>query len=79
MMKFDVILLEDARGGFIALCPSMPQCKARARSREAALQSLRNAIRNFLAPVLRISPELLSLNVSEQGAAAAGSSTRAAA
>ncbi|MCE5277047.1 MAG: hypothetical protein ABFD92_08190 [Planctomycetaceae bacterium] len=78
-MKFDAILLEDARGGFIALCPSMPCCKARSRSRDEALKSLRLAIKRFLAPVLRISPDLLSLNVQEHVAASEDIFGRAAA
>ncbi len=68
MVEFEAILTEDLDGTFVARCPSLPACRGAGDTPDNAIEGLRIAIHDYLAPVLRISPELMSLNVKDRTA-----------
>ena len=47
-MKFRVIIQQDEDGAFVAECPSLPGCISQGRTREEALENVRDAIRGYL-------------------------------
>ena len=47
-MKFRVIIQQDEDGAFVAECPSLPGCVSQGRTREEALENVRDAIRGYL-------------------------------
>ena len=47
-MKFRVIIQKDEDGAFVAECPSLPGCISQGRTREEALENVRDAIRGYL-------------------------------
>ena len=71
MMKLDATLMDDFHGGYIALCPEIAGCKVRGMTRDAALENLKKAVLESLAPTMRVSSELLSFRVTEQSPCAA--------
>jgi len=48
IMKFRVIIQQDEDGMFIAECPSLPGCVSQGKTREEALQNVRDAIIGYL-------------------------------
>ena len=47
-MKFRVIIQQDEDGMFIAECPSLPGCISQGKTREEALENVRDAITGYL-------------------------------
>ncbi|MCE5277380.1 MAG: type II toxin-antitoxin system HicB family antitoxin [Planctomycetaceae bacterium] len=68
MVEFEAILTEDLDGTFVARCPSLPTCRGAGETPDDAIEGLRMAIHDYLAPVMRICPELMSLNVKDRTA-----------
>ncbi len=64
-MKFSVQILANAKGGFTAVCLSLPGCAARADSRELAKKKLEDAIKGYLAAVSNFVPENLTQQLVE--------------
>jgi len=48
-LKLLVTLFQDEDGVFVAECPSIPGCVSQGKSEEAALNNVREAIRECLA------------------------------
>jgi predicted RNase H-like HicB family nuclease len=48
-MKIAVLILTRADGQFVAHCPSLPGCTARANTRESAEHKMRDAVAGYLA------------------------------
>jgi predicted RNase H-like HicB family nuclease len=44
-----VLLYKDEDGFWVAECPSLPGCATQGRSREEALENIREAIRGYVA------------------------------
>jgi len=44
MYKFKVILEPDEKGGYVAVCPSLPGCYSQGDSVEEALKNIKEAI-----------------------------------
>ncbi len=47
-MKFRVIIQQDEDGAFVAECPSLPGCISQGKTREEALDNIRDAITGYL-------------------------------
>lgn len=47
-MKFRVIIQQDEDGMFIAECPSLPGCISQGKTREEALENIKDAIAGYL-------------------------------
>ncbi|NIA11289.1 MAG: hypothetical protein GWP10_16585 [Nitrospiraceae bacterium] len=47
-MKFRVIIQQDEDGIFVAECPSLPGCISQGKTREEALENVRDAIKGYL-------------------------------
>ena len=47
-MKFRVVIQQDEDGMFVAECPSLPGCVSQGKTREEALENVRDAIRGYL-------------------------------
>lgn len=47
-MKFRVIIEQDEDGMFIAECPSLPGCISQGKTRQEALQNIKEAIEGYL-------------------------------
>lgn len=56
-MKLCVRIVQDRRGGFVALCPSLPGCVSKGGTVEDARKGLDDAIRGYLAAVSNFVPE----------------------
>ncbi|MFB3894407.1 MAG: type II toxin-antitoxin system HicB family antitoxin [Phycisphaerae bacterium] len=48
-MKIAVLILTRADGQYVAHCPALPGCVARADSRESAEHKMRDAVAGYLA------------------------------
>lgn len=59
-MKFSVQILVNPKGGFTAVCLSLPGCAARADTRELAKKKLEDAVKGYLAAVGNFVPENLA-------------------
>jgi len=46
--EFDVVILEDESGGYVALVPSLPGCHTQGESIDEVLDSVREAIELYL-------------------------------
>jgi predicted RNase H-like HicB family nuclease len=44
MQEFDVVLLEDETGGYIALVPALPGCHTQGETLEDTMKNVREAI-----------------------------------
>ena len=68
-MKFRILIQPDADGVFVAECPTLPGCVSQGNSRDEALASIADAIRGYLASLVKhgdpiplpISEEILDL------------------
>lgn len=49
-MTIKVVLERGESGGFVAHCPSLKSCWSQGRTREEALQNIREAIELYLEP-----------------------------
>ena len=47
-MKFRVVIQQDEDGMFVAECPSLPGCVSQGKTREEALDNIRDAITGYL-------------------------------
>jgi predicted RNase H-like HicB family nuclease len=47
-MKFRIIIEQDEDGMFIAECPSLPGCISQGKTREDALENIKDAARGYL-------------------------------
>ena len=47
-MKLRVIIQQDEDGMFVAECPSLPGCISQGKTREEALENIRDAITGYL-------------------------------
>lgn len=56
-MKLCVRIITNDRGGYTALCPSLPGCISRGDTREEARDRLDEAIRGYIAAVSNFVPE----------------------
>ncbi|MBN1350469.1 type II toxin-antitoxin system HicB family antitoxin [candidate division KSB1 bacterium] len=48
-MKYTVILTEDNKGNFYAKVPSIPDCSAKAKTKNEAINLIRNAISKVMS------------------------------
>jgi predicted RNase H-like HicB family nuclease len=48
-MRFRVLIETDEDGMFIATCPSLPGCVSQGKTREAALDNIRDAMAAYVA------------------------------
>ena len=48
-MKYRVTIEKDEDGVFVAKCPSLPGCVSEGRTREAALENIKDAIDGYVA------------------------------
>jgi len=64
-MKVCIRILQDDRGGYMAVCPSLPGCMSRGETREQAREKLNEAIRGYIAAVSNCVPETVVHEVVE--------------
>ena len=64
-MMLSIRIISDDRGGFTAICPTLPGCMSKGGTREEARQKLDEAIRGYLAAVNNFVPENLPPQVVE--------------
>ena len=48
-MKFRILIETDEDGVFVAECPTLPGCVSQGKSREEAIENIRDAIQGYLA------------------------------
>lgn len=48
-MKYRIIIEQDEDGIFVAKCPSLPGCISQGKTREEALENIKDAIEGYLA------------------------------
>jgi len=48
MYEFDVVILEDETGGYIALVPSLPGCHTQGDTLEELMKNVKEAIQLYL-------------------------------
>lgn len=53
--EFDVVILEDETGGYVALVPSLPGCHSQGDTIEEVLENIREAIELYLDMSSRVS------------------------
>jgi predicted RNase H-like HicB family nuclease len=58
-MKMCVHITSDGQGGYTALCPDLPGCSTRAKTREQVRDQIRKAIIGYLASLGNFVPENL--------------------
>ena len=69
-MKFRVLIEPDEDGIFVAECPNLPGCISQGRTRDEAIENIKDAIRGYLASLekhneavpLPITEELVEVN-----------------
>ena len=64
-MKLCVRIFQNEQGLFTALCPSLPGCTSRGKTREEACGKLDEAIRGYIAAVSNFVPEHVTHEVVE--------------
>jgi predicted RNase H-like HicB family nuclease len=64
-MKLCIRITVDSEGTYTAVCPSLPGCSCRGRTREEAKERLDEAIRGYIAAVSNFVPENLQHEVVE--------------
>jgi predicted RNase H-like HicB family nuclease len=47
-MRFRILIEQDEDGIFVAECPSLPGCISQGRTRNEALENIRDAIKGYL-------------------------------
>jgi antitoxin HicB len=47
-MKYRVVIETDEDGAFIAECPALPGCISQGKTRDEAVENIRDAIRGYL-------------------------------
>ncbi len=48
-LRFRVLIEQDEDGVFVAECPTLPGCVSQGRTREEALENIRDAIQGYFA------------------------------
>jgi len=48
-MKYRIVIEQDEDGMFVAECPSLPGCISQGKTRQEALDNIKDAIEGFLA------------------------------
>jgi antitoxin HicB len=48
IMKYRILVEQDEDGIFIAECPSLPGCISQGKTREEALENIKDAIKSYL-------------------------------
>lgn len=62
MLKFNVILEEDAEdGGYVIECPALPGCASQGDTVEEALENIKEAIRGWLKAEYGRIPETMDI------------------
>ena len=64
-MKMCVRVMQDERGQFTAICPSLPGCKSHGTTCEEACQKLDEAIRGYIAAISNFVPDNVTHEVVE--------------
>ena len=64
-MKLAVRIVNCEKGGYTAICPSLPGCVCKGNSREEARDMLDEAIRGYCAAVNNFVPENVDWEVVE--------------
>lgn len=47
-MKYRIVIEQDEEGMFVAECPSLPGCVSQGKTRQEALDNIRDAIEGYL-------------------------------
>ena len=64
-MKYRIIIEQDEDGIFVAECPALPGCISQGKTREEALENIKDAIRGYLES-LRKHNEPIPLPIEEE-------------
>ena len=64
-MKLCITIRENERGGYTAICSSLPGCMSHGKTREEATKKLDEAIRGYLAAVGDYVPTIVTQEVIE--------------
>ena len=64
-MKLCIRIVRDENGEYLGVCPSLPGCISRGRTREQAQRKLDEAIRGYIAAVSNFVPESVEHKVIE--------------
>jgi len=54
MYKFDVVILEDEAGGYVAFVPILPGCHTRGETLEELMENFREAVKQRIVSVRRV-------------------------
>ena len=71
LLRYRVLITEDQDGQFVAECPSLPGCISQGKTRELAIENIRDAIKGYLESLKKhgdpippsISEEIVEVNV----------------
>ena len=58
-MKLAIRITDNERGGYTAMCPSLPGCRSMGGTREEAREKLNEAILGYIASLNNFIPENL--------------------
>ena len=64
-MKYRIIIEQDEDGMYVAECPALPGCISQGKTREEALENIRDAIKGYLES-LRKHDEPIPLSIEEE-------------
>ncbi|WP_268541996.1 type II toxin-antitoxin system HicB family antitoxin [Candidatus Nitrosotenuis cloacae] len=69
-MKYRITLQRDEDGAYVARCQSLPGCVSQGRTRDDALENVKDAIRGYIQslrkhgePIPPVEEELVEVNV----------------
>jgi predicted RNase H-like HicB family nuclease len=65
-MKVCIRIARDGKGGYTAICPSLPGCVSRGTTREEVTSRMDEAIRGYIAAVSNFVPERVIHEVVER-------------
>ena len=64
-MNLSIRVVENDHGGFTAICPNLPGCMSKGKTRAEAREKLNEAIYGYFAAVNDFVPENLSREIEE--------------
>jgi len=65
-MKFAITLEKDEDGFFVVSCPALPGCHSQGRTKEEAIDNIREAIQGYIASMRKHGEPILSITEVEE-------------
>jgi len=65
-MKLCIRISKSEKGGYVAVCPSLPGCVTRGQTKDQAHESMSEAIKGYLASIGDFVPEMITDEVVQE-------------